>query len=259
MPGGGPEALVVAGLVGHVGEQVPKVRLGEAEEPGFGAEAQQGLDDRQRDELGVGELRGDPDDRSVSGQLGMGLQLVVDMHVECRAKGVQIGVRATSKVGMALSNADLGRLFPPVVDRCAAAIPWNHSLGFSLDGHGDGTGDIPRPTEHRQGGSARTSTDRTPHSLLAGRLRGETDAADDGQAEGDQEPDCPPGGVELTLGARTGWMRSWCGGCCAGPHRRRATPTIDCWWPGCRRDAPPPVTDGVDGPVADQIETVWTT
>jgi hypothetical protein len=98
LTGGGPETLVVAGLVGHVGEQVPKVGLGEAEEPGLRTEAQQGPDDRQRDELGVGELRGDPDDRSVSGQLGTGLQLVVDVHVECRAKGVQIGVHETSKV-----------------------------------------------------------------------------------------------------------------------------------------------------------------
>jgi len=56
-------------------------------------------------------LGGDPDCRSVSGQLGPHLQLVVNVHVECGAKGVQIGVHETSKVEVALSNADLGHLF----------------------------------------------------------------------------------------------------------------------------------------------------
>ena len=35
---------------------------------------------------------------------------VIDRHVQCGCKGVQVGVHKTSTVEMVMSNADLGRL-----------------------------------------------------------------------------------------------------------------------------------------------------
>src|SRR5579863_633019 len=51
------EPLVVAGLAGHVGEQMAQVRRRVAEKPGLGAEAEQRLDDAEREQFGVGQLR----------------------------------------------------------------------------------------------------------------------------------------------------------------------------------------------------------
>jgi hypothetical protein len=44
----------------------------------------------QRDEFGVGELRGDPDGRTPWRQMRRRFQQVVGLHIECRRKGVQV-------------------------------------------------------------------------------------------------------------------------------------------------------------------------
>jgi hypothetical protein len=66
----------------------------EREELTIVGQPQQHLTDRQRDQLGVGDLRwmsGSRADR----------QEVVDLHVKCNRKGVEGGVHAASKVDVA--------------------------------------------------------------------------------------------------------------------------------------------------------------
>lgn len=53
------EPFVVAAPVGDVGEPGCQMLLCVADESGFGGEPQQGLDHREGDQLGVGELRYD--------------------------------------------------------------------------------------------------------------------------------------------------------------------------------------------------------
>ena len=52
-----PQPLVVAGLAGQIGEQVTEMDAGVAQPAGLGHEPGEGLQHRQRDQLGVGQLR----------------------------------------------------------------------------------------------------------------------------------------------------------------------------------------------------------
>ena len=104
------QPLVVARLVRDVGEPSAQMHPGVAQEPRLRGEAQEGLEDGERQQFGVGELRGKPDARPPLAQLGTHPKRVVDRHVQCGDKGVQFGVHLTSMVGLVLSNADHGRL-----------------------------------------------------------------------------------------------------------------------------------------------------
>lgn len=77
------EAFVVGGLLRQVAEQVAQPGTGEADPvPGRG-EAEQDLGDRQAKQFGVREFRGSPDPATRR-------HMVVDEHVQCRQKGVQV-------------------------------------------------------------------------------------------------------------------------------------------------------------------------
>ena len=71
-PRAGPrlaQPLVVAGLVRDVGEPGAQMRLGVAQEPRLRGEAQERLEHGQRQQLGVGDLGGEPDPRAPLAQL----------------------------------------------------------------------------------------------------------------------------------------------------------------------------------------------
>ena len=75
------------------------MHVGVADESGFGGVAEESLDDGQRDEFGVGEFRGDPDNRSFRCPLWVFEQEVVDRDVESGREGVQVGVHALRPSG----------------------------------------------------------------------------------------------------------------------------------------------------------------
>jgi len=56
--------------------------------------SEQRLHHRQRDDLGVADLRRDPDLGPVGNPLRMALQQIVGTGIECGRKGVQVGVHA---------------------------------------------------------------------------------------------------------------------------------------------------------------------
>jgi hypothetical protein len=106
-----PEPLVVAGLVGKIREASTQVLVGEAEEPSLRREAEQRLDHRHGEELGIAQLRGDTHRGSPDPEQWIGHQFIVDLHVQCGSEGVHIGVHGDLQgriVGV--SNADHGRL-----------------------------------------------------------------------------------------------------------------------------------------------------
>src|SRR5258706_3609057 len=77
-----PQAFVVAGLLGQVGKQVDDRLAGKTNPATLVVEPEQRLHHRHRDQLGVGDLRGDPDPRPPPVELRRRLQLVVDPDVE---------------------------------------------------------------------------------------------------------------------------------------------------------------------------------
>ncbi len=89
-PGGLAQPLVVAGLLGQVGEQVPQVSAGVPQPPRLGGEAEQRLHHRQRHQLRVAEPRHGPRSRPPRGTLRRILQQVVGLHVKCGREGVQL-------------------------------------------------------------------------------------------------------------------------------------------------------------------------
>ena len=84
------QPLVVAGLLGQVGEQVPQVSPGVPQPPGLGGEPEQRLHDRQGDQLGVAQPRGDADRRPPRRELRRFLQQVIGPDVQCGREGVQV-------------------------------------------------------------------------------------------------------------------------------------------------------------------------
>jgi hypothetical protein len=100
---GGAQALVVAGLAGQVGEQVPEPVAGEPQPVAFGAGAEQDLGEGQADQLGVGELG-----RSSWSQAGA--EQVVDGDVQCGDEVVEVGAHETSWVDGAVATPIFGDL-----------------------------------------------------------------------------------------------------------------------------------------------------
>jgi len=62
--------------------------------------SQQRLHHRQRDDLGVTDLWGDPDLGPVGKTLRMALQQIIGTGRECGRKGVQVGVHANLLFGV---------------------------------------------------------------------------------------------------------------------------------------------------------------
>ena len=89
------EPLVVAGPVRQIRKPGPQMGVGVADEPGLGSEPEQGLDHRERDQFGIGELRCDPHRRSFGCPFRVIDQRVVNGHVESSREGVQFRVHAT--------------------------------------------------------------------------------------------------------------------------------------------------------------------
>jgi adenine-specific DNA-methyltransferase len=78
------------------------------------------LHDRQGEQLGVGQLGGDPDGRPPRAQLGGVLQGIVDGDVQCGREGVQVGVHRASRLDVGLAT--------PIMDTLATSPhPWNRS------------------------------------------------------------------------------------------------------------------------------------
>jgi hypothetical protein len=59
---------------------------------------QQHLHDGHGDQLSVGQLRCDTDQRAWGKQLGAGFQVIVDLDIQCDGEGLQIGVHVASMV-----------------------------------------------------------------------------------------------------------------------------------------------------------------
>ena len=92
------QALVVARLLGDVGEQVSEPAAGKAQKPPLGVAAQHDLGDRQRDELRVSDLR-------ASSCTAARRQEIVHQHVKCDEQAVKVGGHeATSVVDVALAT-----------------------------------------------------------------------------------------------------------------------------------------------------------
>jgi hypothetical protein len=120
---------VVAGLLGQIREQLPEVGVGIAQPAGLRAEAEQGLQHRQGDQFGVGQLGHDPDCWPPRRQVRSTLQQVVDLHVPCGGEGVQGGVHRASK------GLDVG-LATPILDTLLNIDirgPWSHQGSDPLE------------------------------------------------------------------------------------------------------------------------------
>lgn len=108
---GGAQALVVAGLAGQVGEQVPEPGGSESEPVAFGVGAEQNLRDRQTDQLGIRQLG-----RSSWSQAWA--EQVVDADVQCDDEVVETGVHgASQEVDVARATPTLGGLVSVVTAR----------------------------------------------------------------------------------------------------------------------------------------------
>jgi hypothetical protein len=98
-----PQALVVARLLGDVGEQVPEAAAGEAQEAPLVGTVEKDLGDGERDELGVRDL-------CSSAGSAAPRQEIVSTDVKCGEKGVEVGEHVASLVDVAVSNANFGAL-----------------------------------------------------------------------------------------------------------------------------------------------------
>ena len=108
---GGAQALVVAGLAGHIGEQVAQPVTGEPQPVAFGADTQQDLSDGQTHQLGVRQLGRSSWSQAWAEQL-------VDGDVQCDDEVVETGVHEASlEVDAALATPTLGGLVSPVTPR----------------------------------------------------------------------------------------------------------------------------------------------
>ncbi len=81
------------------------------------SEPQQRLHHRQRQQLGIRQLRRDADLGTPGHQIGPILQRVIDPRVQCRRKGVQIGVHETSTVESGLATPIMDALQRANADR----------------------------------------------------------------------------------------------------------------------------------------------
>jgi len=82
---GGLEALVVPGLLGQVGEQVPEPGVAHPQPVMLRPGAQQHLRHRQAHQLGSGQLL-----RLAAAQPASWDHVVADLHVQCGQEGIQV-------------------------------------------------------------------------------------------------------------------------------------------------------------------------
>ena len=80
----GTQALVVAGLLGQVAEGTGQACGQETQPAGFRGEPKQGLGHGQGEQFSIGQPGWPPTPGGLT-------QVVVDLDVECREKGVQVG------------------------------------------------------------------------------------------------------------------------------------------------------------------------
>ena len=98
------QPAVVGRLAGQVGEQVPEPRAREAQEAPLGWAVEEDLRDRERDQLGIGDLRAAPRTAACG-------QEIVHQHVKCGEKGVEFGEHeTTSVVDVALATPNFDAL-----------------------------------------------------------------------------------------------------------------------------------------------------
>ena len=110
-PAGLPQAFVVAGLVGQIGEQVPQPAVAEPDPAVLVMTAKQDLSHGQGDQFAVGQAW------SAAGVVatGIGPQQVVDDAVQCGDEVVEGGVHeASQEVDVATATPTLGGLVSPV-------------------------------------------------------------------------------------------------------------------------------------------------
>lgn len=93
------ETFVVAGSGGEVREPRGQVGVGVADEPGFGGEAEERLQDGEGEEFGVGEFGRDADDWSFRCPLWVVDEEIVDGDVQSGREGVQVRVHALCPSG----------------------------------------------------------------------------------------------------------------------------------------------------------------
>jgi hypothetical protein len=101
--GGGAQALVVAGLAGHIREQVPQPVTNKSQPVAFRAGAEQHLGHGQADQFGVRQLGW------VAWSPAWAQQLV-DGDVQCDDEVVEVGAHKTPKVDIAVATPILGDL-----------------------------------------------------------------------------------------------------------------------------------------------------
>jgi hypothetical protein len=95
-----PGALVVAGLAGDAGKQMPQARPGHGEKASVRRDAHDRLGDGQRDQLGVGDL---------APSVGRGAgQEIVGGDIGRGAGGVEVGVHRDLRVSGETLTADFG-------------------------------------------------------------------------------------------------------------------------------------------------------
>jgi hypothetical protein len=80
---------------------------------GLGDIAPQGLQDRQGEQLGIGQLGGDPHSRPPRAQLRRCLQGIVDGDLQCGHEGVQVGVHRASRLDVGLATPIMDTLATP--------------------------------------------------------------------------------------------------------------------------------------------------
>jgi hypothetical protein len=102
------QALVIARLAGQAGEQAGQVLAGMPQPAGLAGEPEQGLHHRQGDQLGVRDLRADPDCRPPRRSFWRGLQQVISTDVEFGGEGVQVGVHENLRVRRWVATPILG-------------------------------------------------------------------------------------------------------------------------------------------------------
>jgi hypothetical protein len=103
--------------------------MGIAQPSGLRAEAEQGLQHRQGDQLGVGQLGHDPDCWPPRCQVRSTLQQVVDLHVQCGGEGVQGGVHRASRG----STLGLQRRSWTPSSTLTSGAPWSHQRSDPLE------------------------------------------------------------------------------------------------------------------------------
>jgi hypothetical protein len=88
---------------------VPEPVAGQSQELAVVGQPQEHLGDRERNELGVADLRR-------GAHTSPFRQEVIHQHVNCREKGVEVGAHEASKVDVAVATPDFGAL-------CRASSP----------------------------------------------------------------------------------------------------------------------------------------